>query len=227
MMSRRTAQTTRFGLPSLVSLTLVCCTATGCAHKTVSAPNPFEIDHREYSRMHRAAVLVLRDAGFDVVLADHRYGRVMTGYSASPTALEPWHAPNTTEDQAVESTLNHQRRRVVIYFEPIGQRPTDSGGPSAIRAQPDSYHLRAEVAIERRRVPHRHLTGSTTHTRLFGLGKGSQSGPLGRGQIEAYWQGVGRDVHLEQRLIARIVELSLKLDPTQPVASAAIGPAVN
>lgn len=190
----------------LLAVGLVGCTAFS------PVPNPVEADAREYSRMYRAAIAVLRDEGFDLDRRDYRFGRITTNHLSSATMMEPWHRHNTTAYQAVESTLQDQRRRVRVFLDPI--QPTGQEASANNSSSTPDYHLQVEVIVERREFPDRYLTGSTHGHGVFGT-LASLPGELnhrGISQTEQ-WRPVGRDVYLEQRLLALIVRKSITLTP--------------
>jgi hypothetical protein len=69
----------------------------------------------------------------------------------------------------------------------------------------DQYELRVEAIIERYQNPLRHLTGSTHGHRVIGSLSAMPDELRHRGITAPYWQAVGRDPYLEQRLLNRIV----------------------
>lgn len=182
----------------------------GCAKPVVSVANPFEIDHSEYGRMFRASVSALRDLGFEVSLQDYRFGRIETSGLNSPTVFEPWRGTNSTAGQAVQSTVSHERRRVVIRLAPRTTGLNGSDVTAAAYEAPGAYMLDVKVLMHRQRVTGRNLTGSTAEQRIFS----AQGRSLSRGSSEqrgGYWQPIGRDHELEQRLLNAIVRRSMTL----------------
>ena len=189
---------------------------TGCAPRSVAVSNPIEIDPKEYSRIYRASIQVLREHRFQLDRQDYRYGRITTRPQPSPTALEPWYDANTTGYQAFESTFNDERRRVTILMDSLasknGQRVAWDTQPDGGRLIEDGYHLRVEVIVERRQSPRRHLTGSTRGHGVFASLTAAPSELADRGvQNGDYWLPIGRDAYLEQRLLSAIIKKSLTL----------------
>ena len=185
----------------------------GCTSKVVTAPNPMEIDRSEYSRIYEAAIYVLRDYGFALDRQSHRFGIITTKELASPSAFEPWYHTNSTSQQTWESTLNSQRRRVVVSLEPIVETTPTSNltipVQSPAHATPTSYHMRVEVFVERLQHPYTQLSGSTMGHGIIGSLASTPREMHKRGIMGSYWRPLGRDLYLEQRLIADIVRRSL------------------
>ena len=190
-------------------ITLLVLAVGGCSSKLASTPNPIEIDTAEYSRMYNAALQVLRDHGFRLDRRSHRFGKITTRYLASPTVLEPWHTTNTTAEQAWESTLNDQRRMVTVLLEPVDPINADLPTPPTEDDLPSGYRMHVEVYVERRQSPNRRLTGSTSGHHVFGVLSSTPAELVERGIDGPYWQSLGRDPYLEQRLLAAIVRRSL------------------
>lgn len=189
--------------------------AMGCHHERVEVSNPIEIDRAEFTRIYDAALKILGDYGFRIDRHSHRLGTIATKYLASPTVFESWHTTNSTDRQSWESTLNHQRRRVIVSLEPAkpATGPNEQTLPSSVRT--DQYRLHVEVFVERRQHPDRHLTGSTTGHGVYGTLTTTPGEWRERGIEGSYWRPLGRDVLLEQRLLADIIRKSIAMEPTQ------------
>lgn len=219
-------------LPVLLLL-LALVALTGCQRRYAPATGTVEIDPAEYDRMYQASIDVLRDNGFRVDRRDYRFGRVTTEPIASPTAFEPWVNHNTTPTQTAQSTLDHLRRTVTVSLEPIGSEeiaaiedlgesleheaepmvtaspaPADAGSEGPVESRP--YRLRVEVLVENQQIPVRRLNGSVTGSRFSELAA-VPSEWSSRNMPPVYWQPIGRDAHLEQRLARQIVERAMQL----------------
>jgi hypothetical protein len=208
---------------TILTIALAMLSMTACASRTPVISNPVEIDVTEYDRIFQASVDVLEDKGFRLDRQDYRFGVVTSHPRPSPSALEPWHRDNTSVGQAVESTLNYQRRRVSIRLIPASSTPAnaESDSPAATTAPAatrvsDSYMLETQVVIEQVEAPRRYLTGSSAEGRMLrNLSAAPQS--LKDKQVsENYWRPVGRDTDLEQRIVADILRRSITLARTQP-----------
>jgi hypothetical protein len=212
--------------PRLAAMMLVASALLGCGSRRL-APNPLEVDRAEYDRLFQAAQAELWDRGFRVDRADYRFGKVESQPRPSPSIIEVWHPDNKTAYQAMESTVNHQRRIVTVTLEPQSPEtpivPPTEDEMEAAATQPvryDTYLMRVEVMLEQKQVPSRQLTGSTRGERLQhtlhqvplelrerGI-TGSNIESVRR-EPGAYWEPVGRDYYLEQDLLAAIVRRSL------------------
>ncbi|MBI1335963.1 MAG: hypothetical protein GC164_03265 [Phycisphaera sp.] len=195
----------------LIALTLA--PLLGCASKP-SVSNPIEVDVREYSRLERAAVLVLRDRGFRVDRQDYRFGVVTSKPQGASTIFEPWRADKNTLALATQSTFNNERRLVRITLQPVENDPA-------------TYLLSSEVVIERQARPGKRLTGSSNGYNVFGSTMPLSDDQARAGLAPIYWRPVQRDESLERDLLARIIRKSILLpeispapepDPTAPPA---------
>lgn len=195
---------------SPVCLIVAALLAGGCSRPFFTeAPNPVEIDAREYARVYDAAIEVLRDYGFRVNREDARFGRITTYPLDSPTVVEPWRGDNTTAGQAWQSTLSHLRRTVRIFIDPRTQADAPDDGSQAIR--PEAYSLRVEVLLENRQLPTRRLIpaqGRGMFSRLDAVPPRWRE----RGIGSSDWQPLGRDPYLEDRLARAIIERSMEVD---------------
>ncbi|MEM9021481.1 MAG: hypothetical protein AAGC44_13035 [Planctomycetota bacterium] len=180
----------------LFMLLLVVGLLGGCAH-TVQTDNPVTVSPSEYRPAFDATVRTLREHGFRIARNDYRFGVISTYPKESPTLAEPWIGDHTTRAQARRATLNAERRVVTARLE-------RADGAIAQTAGPDAFALFIEVEVQRRREPQRFLTHSAGGyiTRQY------TSVPVhlrGRGIEGVYWQAVGRDGLLEQRLLAEVL----------------------
>jgi hypothetical protein len=221
----------------LIVLGLGCLLAwTGGCHTPLRGyserPNPLPIDARAYDALFQAAVLELRDRGFRVDRQDYRFGEVSTQPSTSPTIAEPWRSDNTTAFQIAESTLNHLRRRVIVTLQPIPEEdrtaivevasamdaetdahPDADGAIASGFADADGFRLAVRVIVESQQVPIRRLTMASQGARAT-----LSSVPAEwreRGIRGNEWVEIGRDEHLEQRLLRAILRRAERL-PADP-----------
>ena len=210
------------------ALLAVALLAGGCSRPLGKAPDPIEIDGRDYARVFAAAPLVLRDEGFVLNRQDYRLGVVTTRPMLSPTLLEPWEHQNSTMYQAWESTLNAQRRTVTVTLEPLGDLPTAreiGAGPSTApgpRGPRPEYHLRVEVLVERQECPERQMTGSTVN--LNAALTGLPESYTDRAITTSYWMPLGHDGYMEQQLVDAIIRRAAAAEPG-PKAGAEGAPA--
>lgn len=188
----------------MAHLTLSAALFAGCSSNPGAViDNPTPIPAAAYPEAFDASAAVLRDAGFEVDRRDYRFGRVTTQPKGSPTALEIWKPDNTTTGQAISSTLGDLRRTVTVSFAPDPQHAAEWIA-AAEQQPPPAYPLSVEVMLERMQVPQRRLNGSTRGTVFADLAE-VPTELQNRGVNQSYWQPIGRDPHLEQRLLQDIL----------------------
>ena len=71
------------------------------------------------------------------------------------------------------------------------------------------YLFRVDVQIERRQIVTRHMGGSTAGNRVLKTLNSTPIEMVERGISASYWQPMGRDQALEQRLMSDIVRASI------------------
>jgi hypothetical protein len=174
---------------------------TGCAANDAPLPNPLPLEVEAYPDTFARTVDLLRDRGFEVDRQDLRFGRITSRPKGSPTLAEPWIADNTTADQALRSTLGDLRRTVTVMFEPPD--PVGSSTDDPVLGE-GPYAMHVEVLLERLQVPGRRLNGRTSGG-VFADLSATPAEMRARGIEGRYWQPVGRDPLLEQRLLEAII----------------------
>ena len=168
----------------------------GCT-RAVQVDNPAVIAAGEYQAAFGRAVDTLRGHDFRIARNDYRFGVISTYPKEAPTLAEPWIDDHTTRAQARRATLNAERRVVTVRLTPV-----DAAGTQA--ADPDRYELVVEVEVQRRREPQRFLThsaGGSITRQYTTVPEHLQD----RGIEGTYWEKIGRDALLEQRLLAQIL----------------------
>lgn len=192
-------------------LLLLALLPAGCRTPRAIAPNPFEIDRAEYARIFDASQEVLRQEGFTLDRRDYRFGRIDTQPLGSPTLFEPWRPTNSTAYQTYASTINYQRRFVIITLEPIPAAPPATAPAATAPAEPTAYNLRLEVQLQQLEIPARQLTGSAQGQRVQSRLRDVPVELRDRAIVGSYWRSLGRDLYLEQRLLAAIIHRSMQL----------------
>lgn len=181
---------------------------TGCAPRAVVPrhDNPFPITSGEYSRYFESAIGILRNEGFPIDREDYRFGTVTTQPMDSPTMFALGSSLNMTGNQTVESTVNAERRQILVQIDRAA--PSDKKPGGGLMALPPShdYVLHVEVIVERHVKPTAYITGSTFGHRVIGHLADLPTEWKRRGIAADYWRPVKRDVELEQRLLHRIIE---------------------
>lgn len=187
--------------------------------------------------MFEAARRTLTEAGFRIDEDAYRFGRLTTRPQSAPTLFEPFYGDNARLGDAVESTVNHQRRIARVFLDPSPEGLADGvGGAGAqvvdvetgvvrdmMPVVPESqrggegvgaaaYELRVEVLIERWQNPRAQVAGGS-HGRAILTSLSRTPRELeDRGVVDSYWQPVRRDALMERRLLGAIVSRSLELD---------------
>ena len=187
--------------------------STGCASDRAALDNPQPVAADAYPDVFARTVDVLRRQGFEIDRKDLRFGQITSLPKGSPTAFEPWIADNSTPGQAWQSTLGDLRRIVKISFEPAEATPVnsvvadeaDDDSASSSSAALGPYQVHVEVQLEQRQVTGRRLDGRTRGSVFADLAEPPQS-LQDRGIDAQYWQPIGRDTPLEQRLLQAIFD---------------------
>ncbi|MEM9418674.1 MAG: hypothetical protein AAGA25_06395 [Planctomycetota bacterium] len=191
-----------------MSLSLVVVVIAGCASSNNAEvqDNPTALSVDDYPVAFQASADVLRDAGFSVDRRDFRFGKVSTKPKGSPTLIEAWKPDNTYADQSVRSTLGDLRRTVTVNFIPQNDEPhADAESLPGAKRLVSAYNLRVEVQVERFQIPQRRMNGSTNGVVFSDLAEVPEE-LQARGITQSYWEPIGRDIHLEQRLLQQILD---------------------
>jgi hypothetical protein len=160
--------------------------------------------------MFDAAVAELREAGFVVERRDYRFGRITTEAMDVSTVFEPWRQTAGAQSFASEATLGHLRRRVAVLIDPRDEAAQElddptSDGDGTTRLDTFDYRLLVEVVVERAQKPTQRLSG-TAQSQVFAPLEETPPQWRARGIEQTYWEPIGRDEKLEDRLLRRIVE---------------------
>ncbi len=195
---------------AILALLCVPLMTAGCSRVIVQADNPASVSSDGYRQVFEATVEVLRDQGFTIDRRDYRFGVITTLPVGSPNVFEVWNAQNTTGQQAVESTLASEQRRVKVSITAPGSPGASPGQPGrddgADGADPGTgYMLEVQVVLERRQIPTRRMAGSARRNVFSNLAAPPKD-LVARGVTGNYWEPVGRDPYLEARLIQQITE---------------------
>lgn len=172
----------------------------GCAARVERAPRPV-VEAAVYDATLTAAVTVLRDRGFVIDRHDRRYGVITTEPLGAATALEPWKRNNVNAHAALTHTLNDQRRVVTVTLTPVEPGQAEPGTEPADEA--DAYALGVEVQLERRQSVNRRVGGAPSN-QVFNYVAATPVELRRRGIEGEYWQPVGREPALEQRIAEQI-----------------------
>lgn len=168
----------------------------------------------DYGAAFDAALAVLDGYGFEVDRRDYRFGVVSTLPKWSPSIAEVWIGDNTTLAQMGASTLNMQRRRVLVELKPVsaadwgegeGVSSEVSSGPRSVDNAGGEYWLVVRVEVEQQTAPTRYVAGAAG-LRVFSELPDSYANLPGDDTSRRYWVAMGDDDPLARRLLAAIRE---------------------
>jgi len=197
--------------PGLLVLCLLLCGPGGCASDpstptqrpdAAAAASPesesISVAAGDYQAAFNTATAVLRERGYELDRQDFRFGVITTQPKPSPTLFEFWIPDNHTPQQAVASTMNHERRVARVTIRPI-EATSDAG------AHP-MYELRVGVTVQRRALPVRRVIGSSYHRgTVFNRLREVPAELLNRGLSgPQYWARAGGDPHTTTQLLDAI-----------------------
>jgi hypothetical protein len=183
---------------AILTLLWVSLVTTGCTRAIVESDNPVPVTTDGYRQTFEASVDVLRENGFTIDRRDYRFGKITTLPLGSPNMFEVWNSQNTTHQQAVESTLASEQRRVNVSISATADRSDQTDTPGV-------YMLEVEVILDRKQIPTRRLAGSARRNVFSNLAAPPKD-LIDRGVTGSYWEAVGRDPYLEARLIKQITD---------------------
>ncbi len=200
--------------------------SAGCSRTVVQTDNPSTVDAEAYRDYYDASIEVLRELGYVIDRRDYRFGTITTEPKGSPNVLEVWDAQNSTADQAVESTLSDMQRRVTVTLskatvtEPVllpvslsrvNVTFAPSKEPAKVVESDDAYSFKVVVMLERKQVPTRRIAGSARRNVFSNLAAPPRE-LTKQGVTANYYEPVGRDRELEDRLIHMIGERVAEAD---------------
>ncbi|MCH2161418.1 MAG: hypothetical protein MK085_06045 [Phycisphaerales bacterium] len=194
----------------------------GCA--PARGPERIQIPAQQYPVAFTAAEEAAVSVGMPPLVSD-RVGGVIEGRPRLAGSLvEPWRVENSA-GQAVENTINKQRRRIRFEFLPKDFRPPEPTGEDELRgavvpgstidlqrsidllAQDDPIEIRVWVYVERQFVPY---LQQQTWSRVGNRFARNPLDTIRRSDTAVrspgLWTPVGRDQAMEQRLLARVRE---------------------
>lgn len=195
-----------------IAWTALCLAAVlgGCAGR--GGPELVTVPEGEYAAAFDAALEAVRDVGMPAELIDRRGGVVETEYRVAGTVLEPWRSDGSDFSTAIETTVNHERRKVRIEFTPVRFEEPAEGealtGPDVFGERDEVVDLttftgrievRAWVQRERATAVGRRRGDWTRRSTTVAIDPDSGLGPT-----QFFWTPVERDLALEHKLLAAI-----------------------
>lgn len=200
-------------LLAIALLLLLAAGAAGCASR---GPTRVEVRPANYDAAFDATVQALRDEQFLLDRIDRRLGVITTRPRSASSFLEPWKGDNSNVAQAVESTLQYQRRIVRIEFEPVGGVAAETGPdtlpPFGQVSPAEPFFIPAEhrgtlVVNVRCFVERSHRPGLQVPTMAVRKSSVTVDPSLReRGMTAQFWEPIARDASMESRLKRRIAD---------------------
>ncbi len=118
----------------LLGLWLVLGQFAGCA--PAKGPEVLTVSAAEYQQAFDTALDVSRREGMPAALRDRRGGVIETDPRIAGSVIEPWRTDNASFGQAVENTVNFQRRRARFEFARVGFNPQQQPPPTQPQSTP-------------------------------------------------------------------------------------------
>lgn len=200
-------------LPVLLMVLIASLGLTGCASQTTSR---LQLKPANYDTAFDATVAALRDEQFLLDRVDRRLGVITTKPRTASSALEPWKGDNSTPAQALESTLQYERRIVRVEFDPLGgiqpQASPSTLPPFGQVSPAEPFFVPAEhsgtlVLNVRCFVERSHRPGLQVPTVAVRHSDVTIDPSLkDRGMSSQFWEPVARDGYMETRLRRRIAK---------------------
>jgi len=217
-----------FGIPLilLTSMLFVSLGAVGCA-STKNQIADLRLDSANYETVFDATLAALRSSGFRMDRVDRRFGVITTKPLEAGSVLEPWRDLKAPPSQAVQSTLNYERRVFRVTFARASGSPRrgrEDGGVAGVppdagevlaQVEPvdESVRTESEIAkfngtiridvqcvIERAHRPGRRIETTSTRQVSYTVDPSLAK----RGIPSEFWEPISRDPYLEQDLMRRI-----------------------
>ena len=185
----------------------------GCATDPIWISRPQQINADAYADVYRASQQVLKDFGFQLDRKDYRFGVISTKPLRSPSLIEPWKHANATFSHTEQSAWSELRRIVRVTIEPSDRND-----------ELLEYDVDIRVDLERLSLPLRRLDGTARRRNIFTSLSSIPEEWRQRGIIARYWESIGRDNKLEQKLLGQIMKRAgqeLEDKPVTPMEQSA------
>jgi len=200
------------------ALVLIGVVLSGCAGELRSDFHTIAVPADSYEQSFDSAMQALRHEQFVLDRVDRRLGVITTKPMPSSSMLEPLKFDNSTVGQGIEATMHDQRRVVRIEFRTPGEGATESGGsesdrysvqvvPSPVPFEPGLSDgllvMNVSCIIERGHQPNRQIPTTNMRNRHFT----TDPALVEQGIKRRFWEPVGNDPYMEQRIAHRISTL--------------------
>lgn len=199
----------------------------GCT--TPSRPT-LAIESSAYDQAFQAACIAAKDAGMPPLVKDAVGGVIQGQPRLAGSLIEPWRFEDQDFTAALTNTINKQRRRVRIEFVPVDFRPPEPTGDGLLLgavvpgstidearsidllSHEGEIEVRVWVYVEREFIPNLQRSTWTRRGKLYARDPLDTQRPRdGTTRSSGTWTPVGRDVVMEERLLASIADA---LNPT-------------
>ena len=153
------------------------------------AENPLVVPSGDFEAVWKATVVAV-DEYFDIATERRDQRKIVTNPQTGATILEPWAGDSVGFRERLESSLQSIRRFAIVQIDPA---PTGPG-----------WAVRVEVFKELEDLiqPDRQSVGRAVFNNIQTVNRSREVvGPV---QIPQYWIPRGRDIKLEQAILARI-----------------------
>lgn len=167
---------------------------------------------------------VLRECDLQPARVERAGGLVVTQPTTSAQWFEWWRRDTRGGYQLLESSLHTIRRTVTLRTEPAGSPATDSapqsetppGADHGLRDSTAVYRITIQVEKERLSAPLRQITTASGALSIYNERVPTETGERGPRTIDQQWVPLGRDVLLEEYLLARLAGLRQVSRPDIP-----------
>ncbi len=148
-----------------------------------------------YDNVWKQSQELLRHMGFELDRQDYRDGVMITRSLPSAQIVEPWKRQQVNLKDAMENTLNDQRRTVRLRIE-------------AVPGKPDFYEVSVQVLVDRQSNPTGEIGGPIF---VEGSGFGRNQLALRSDYVAAAgdvprWVPIGHDVDMEKKILDRLFQ---------------------
>lgn len=151
------------------------------------------IYHATYDRVWRESLALFERLGYRIDRQDYRLGVLTTLPMESPQIVEPWRRDQTDAGNALENTINDQRRTIRLTIKTVEDKP-------------DFYEIAVQVLVERETNPLESISGPVfVEGSAFGRNAVSLRSDYAATVAQAIaWVKVGHDTALEKKILAEL-----------------------
>ncbi|HVS71645.1 MAG TPA: hypothetical protein VHQ47_10365 [Phycisphaerae bacterium] len=147
----------------------------------------------DYDNIWKQSIEVLHRLGFMLDRQDYREGILITQPLMSAQVVEPWRPQQVNLKDALENTINSQRRTVRVTIEPVPGKP-------------DFYQIGVQVLVDRQTNPTEQIGGPVF---VEGSGFGGNAVALRSDYVPTtpvapQWVTIGHDPDMEKKIMERL-----------------------